>query len=72
MFNEEKFATYMIEEFPPVFDGFRFYERQWLENTLQWITETYEGKKGTIIAAICSILPEVEEEEVLKFWEDEL
>lgn len=72
MFNKEKFVAYMIEEFPSVFDGLRFYERYWLENMLQWITETYEGEKGTIIAVICSMLPEIEEEEVLKFWEDEL
>lgn len=72
MFNKEKFIGYMIEKFPAVFGTFITFEVEWLENTLQWITETYEGKKETIIFAICSMLPEIEVEEVLEFWEDEV
>lgn len=69
MFNEEKFVKYMMKTFPSVFDGNGFYEREWLENMLQWITETYESNKDTIITVICAMLPEVTEEEISNFWE---
>lgn len=69
LFNEEKFVEYMVITFPSVFGGNNHYEREWLENMLQWVIETYEGNKDTIIAVIDSMLPEVTEEEISQFWE---
>lgn len=57
----------MYEEFPTIFKGDRGYEREWLENLIQWVAETYECKKETIIATLVSILPKIEEDELEQF-----
>lgn len=69
MFNTEKFIEFICDEFPVVFTGNYGWCREWLENLVKWVTETYDGKKDTIIATLDSILPEVTEEEIEKFWE---
>lgn len=67
-FDSEKFIEYMHSEFPTVFkNGDIYFTREWLENTVKWVTETYSNK-DTICATLNSILPEIEEEEIFQFW----
>lgn len=67
MIDQEKLIQYIYEEFPSVFNS-SSYCREWLENTIQWIAETYEADNDRIKATICSILPEIEEDELTPFF----
>lgn len=64
-FDDEKFVGYMHEEFPQVFSN--FYEREWLENVVQYGLETFENEYERFSAFMISILPEIEEEDLIKF-----
>ena len=68
--NVNEFIKYMHNEFPSVFKGMAYFQREWLENTVQWVTETYENDYEKQMAALESMLPEIEEEEIIKFWKE--
>ena len=67
-FDSNGFIIYMHSEFPKVFNnGDIYFTRDWLENTVKWVTETYSNK-DTICATLNSMLPEIEECEIYQFW----
>ena len=66
MFDVEKFKKYMYNEFPDVFRNNRYYEREWLDNVLEYATEhfsVYEEFEAFMI----SIVPELVPEDLRKF-----
>ena len=63
----KEFIQYMSDEFPTVFK-MNHYTYEWLENTIQWVTETYESDWEKQMYAFLGMLPEIEEEEIKRFW----
>ena len=65
-FDSKGFSEYMYDNFPSVFE--QPFAREWLENTLQWVTETFENDPEKVIINLNSMLPyEVEIEEIENF-----
>jgi len=66
-FEYEEFIKYMHKRFPDVFSGNTFYEEDWLENIVQYGLETFEDEYERFSTFMESILPEIEEKDLIKF-----